>query len=443
MTKGLAIFSWDQKIGSILEVKYPKTLELSSGLINKIYMTHAYSEQFENEEFIEINYNENLVFSYCDKSRVPEYGYEVLIYLIDLKDKVNLEKIKKHFIEFGKTLFQKPEEQREKYFLDYVPAIYKKSTAKKILLLGRAGTGKTSIKKIIFEGKDPKDLLFNPLDPTRGVSPSIYSWLNLKLGLFDTSGQELSYLLNEDNTHEKKIAFENADVILYLFDYSLWVNKRELIFDDLNNISSIIKKKLKYTQLVVFLHKIDLIEKNTREETYKKIKSRLKEDFEIPVYFTSIYPNLIYNLYNAFYEILSYFSEDTQHIKQILDDLISDLNNIMCYITNNNNAIIIQTMDQEFNTNFINHTHKMIAQLNQSIENMLEKNNIDHLILSSSKSINIIMNYLNLSKFNLNNLVIMSETLSANKLIFLAGKIRGKLNKFYLYRNKQIFKKDE
>jgi len=443
MVKGLAIFSWDQKIGSVLEIKYPETLKISSDLINKIYMTHAYSEKFDVEEFIEINYNENKILSYCDKSRVAKFGYEVLILILDQTDKINLHKLKNKFITFGETLFQKSKEQRKKYFLKNVRSIYKEPSARKILLLGRAATGKTSIKKIIFEGKNPKDLLFNPIEPTRGITPSVHSWLDLKLGIFDTSGQELSYLLSENNVEEQTIAFENVDVIIYLFDYTMWVDRKELIFKDLEKINLIIKDKLESTQLTLFLHKIDLIEKSSRKETLKEIESIVKEKLKLSIYFTSIYPKLIYNLYNAFYEILSDFTKDTKYIKEMLDKLIDEFRNIMCYITNNNNAIIVQTMDREFNTILINHTHKIIGQINQSIENMLENENIDHLIISSAKSLNIIMNHLNLSNFSLNNLVIISETLSANKLIFLAGKIRGELNKFYLYQNKNNNKKEK
>ncbi len=437
MVKGFAIFSWDQKIGSVLEIKYPETLKISSNLINKIYMTHAYSEQFENEEFIQIDYNENLILSYCDKTRVAEFGYEIFILILDQTEKINLHKLKSQFIKFGEILFQKPKEQRKKYFLKNITSIYKKPSAKKILLLGRAATGKTSIKKIVFEGKNPKDLLFDPMEPTRGITPSVYSWLDLKLGLFDTSGQELPYLLDENNFKEQTMAFENVDVIIYLFEYTMWVDRKELIFKDLEKINLIIKDKLENTQLILFLHKIDLIEKNSRKESLKEIESIIKNQLHLPIYFTSIYPKLIYNLYNAFYEILSDFTEDRKYIKQILDELIRDFKKIMCYITNNNNAIIVQTMDKEFNTLLINHTHKMIAQINQSIENMLEKENISHLIISSTKALNIIMNHLNLSNYNLNNLIVMSETLSANKLIFLAGKIRGKLNRFYLYQKKK------
>jgi SpoVK/Ycf46/Vps4 family AAA+-type ATPase len=432
MVLGLAIFTWDQKIGSVLQVKHPKSLDLSSELINKIYMTHAYSDEFENDELIQVNYKGKIILSYCDKTRVKDVGYEVLIVLLEEAGKVNIHQLKRDITQFGQNLFQLPKKEREDYFLKKVDDFYQETSAKKILILGRAGTGKTTIKKIVFEGRDPKDLLNTPLEPTRGISPSVHSWLDLELGLFDTSGQELQDLLGEQNLKEQSKAFENADVVLYLFDYQLWVNKREEIFKDIQKINSILQDSVEKAQLIFFFHKIDLIEQNNRKEVVNRVRERIEQKFGNKIYFTSIYPKLIYRLYNAFYEILSSFSKETSDIKEILDNSIKDSQRIMCFITNENNAIMIQTMSPDFNTLLINHTHKMIAQLTQSFENMAKTDDIEHIIISGSNSLNIIMNNLSLSKYKLNNLVIISERLSANKLIYLAGKIRGKLNSYLI-----------
>ncbi|MBD3194052.1 MAG: hypothetical protein GF317_03290 [Candidatus Lokiarchaeota archaeon] len=435
MVQGLAIFSWDQKMGSVLDVKYPETLKLAPDLTNKIYMTHAYDQTFEKAELIEINYKEDTIISYCDKSRVPEFGYEVLVLILSEKEKHNLYQLKKKFTEFGKKIFELESKEREEFFLENIDQFYTKSSAKKLLLLGRAGTGKTTIKKIIFEGKNPKDLIYNPLEPTRGISPSVYSWFDLKLGLFDTSGQELEALLNA-NLDDQKLAFENADIVIYLLDFPLWVAKKNDIIQEIKKIEHIIKENDYSSQVVVFIHKIDLIEDSERESVLEQTRKEFKENLSNSVYFTSIYLKLIYNLYNAFHDLLSTFSEDTGNLRDIIDNEIADISKIMCYITNEKDSIIVQSMSDDFDTYLINHTHKMIAQLTESFENMAKNENIAHLIISGRESINTIMYYLELSKFNLKNLVCISETLSANKLIVLVGKLRGKLNSYYFYNKK-------
>ncbi len=436
MPQAIGVFTWDNKIGSVLDLKYPESAKISNSLTQKIYMSHAFNEEFNKEELLEVNFNNQTILSFCDKKRVPEFGYEVIILLFDEVEKENLYKLKVDLLEFGKALFEKPKEERKEYFSNNIDKFFQKSTAKKILLLGRAGTGKTSIKQIIFEGKDPKTLLYNPLEPTRGITPSVYSWLDLKLGLFDTSGQELKDLLCEENL-DQTLVFENSDVILYLFDYPLWNSKRELIFNDLEKINSIIQKEKNHIQIVLFLHKIDLIEESNMDKELEHIINSIRKKFDFSIYFTSIFPMLIYNLYNAFYNIVSSYSEDTLNIKKILDEMTNENSKTMCYITNKIDSIIVQSMSKDFNTLLINHIHKMIAQLTQSFENIAVNDNIDHLIISSSKSINTILYYLNLQKFNIKNLIIISETLSANKLILLVGKLRLKINRHYYLGKKQ------
>ncbi len=46
--------------------------------------------------------------------------------------------------------------------------------ANKISLIGRAGVGKTSMIKLVFEGYDPKDLMIKPLEPTKGINPKSF-----------------------------------------------------------------------------------------------------------------------------------------------------------------------------------------------------------------------------------------------------------------------------
>src|SRR4030042_4362596 len=241
MVYGIALFNWDQKIGGVLEAKYPESLELSTVLINKIYSTHAYSQDFKKEEIIETNYEDQVVISYCDKTRVADVGYEIIILLIHEKEKINSYQLKRKLINFSKNVIIKMKSERAEFFLNNVQTFFEKPAAKKLLLLGRAGTGKTSIKKIIFEGSNPNNLLYYPLEPTRGINPSIYSWLDLNLGLFDSAGQELDFLLKDEN--EQKIAFENTDMIIYLIDYQLWLQRSKEILNEIQLISNILESK--------------------------------------------------------------------------------------------------------------------------------------------------------------------------------------------------------
>jgi len=435
MVIGIALFSWDQKIGAVIDVKYPEKLALSDDLINKIYMTFAYSEDFDKDELIETSYKNKEILSYCDKTRVAEVGYEIITLILEEKEKVNIFKIKSQLLDFGKKTFKKEKSERTNYFLENISIFFEGSSAKKILLLGRAGTGKTSIKKIIFEGLNPKDLLYNPLEPTRGITPTVYSWLDLKLGLFDSSGQELDYLLNNETDSEHALAFENTDYIIYLLDYTGWISQSDEIINEIKKIQEILGKNSQSAKLLLFFHKIDLLGKDVNREDLDKIEVKLNKQFNLPIYFTSIHPDLIYNLYNAFYEILSSSSAENTKLREILENEVKFHPKSMIFITNKFNSIVVQAMSTDFNTVIINHSHKLIAQLNQTFEDMTTSGNIDHLILSSYDNLNIIMNNTNLSKFSLKYLICISESITVNKLIWLVGQIRTKLKDRY-YLNK-------
>ena len=441
MIIGLAFFSWDTKMGATLEMKYPLDLKLTDELINKIYMTHSYEEDFTKDEIIEITYEDQTILSFCDKSKVTDVGYEIFVIILDEKEKINLYTLKAKFIDFSKKALQKTRDDRKKYFMERIGTFFEESSTKKFLLIGRASTGKTSIKKIVFEGYNPKDLLYNPLEPTRGISPSVYSWLDLKLGLFDSSGQELSYLLENENDSDHILAFENTDIIIYLFDYPTWVSNSQQIVDDIQKVRDIMTNKSYSAKVILFIHKIDLIGKESRRKILKEITNEIKRKFDISIYYTSIYPKLIYSLYNAFYELLSGFSKENIYLKKILDDIIGDFSKTMFFITNLNDNIIVQSMSKDFNTVIINHSHRLITQLNKTFENMAMNDKIEHLILSSS-NFNIIMNSLNYQKFRLKNLICLSETLSANKLIWIIGQIRLKLKNVY-YLKKKLLDKNE
>ncbi|KKN63562.1 hypothetical protein LCGC14_0500860, partial [marine sediment metagenome] len=84
---------------------------------------------------------------------------------------------------------------------------------------------------------------------------------------------------------------------------------------------------------------------------------------------------------------------------------------------------------KDFFTILINHVHNLIAQINQSFENLAESK-IDHLMISSSNGLNIIMINLNLPRYNLKDLICTSENLSSDKLIWLVGELKNDLSKY-------------
>ena len=300
---------------------------------------------------------------------------------------------------------------------------------KKILLLGRAGVGKSTLKEMIFEGKNPDDLLINSLVPTRGIETSIYSWLDLELSVFDTSGQELRSLLK--NESEQLLVFEGVDIVIYIFDYEIWHNSSQEISDEIKEVSKIMRKINKQAQLMLILHKIDLIPKIIRNNVkilIHQIQSIVNLPIKHSIYFTSIDQDYIYSVHNAFSEILSRFSAINFSLKKTLDIIITDFSESICFITDYNNSVIVQSKSDDFNINLIYEAYRIFYYLSRDNKDSTYKDGKPHLLNVDDKILRMLMIPLEAPNLNLKLLVVATESFEEGLLNNLVKKILSNLN---------------
>lgn len=296
--------------------------------------------------------------------------------------------------------------------------------ARKLLLLGRAGVGKSTLKKIIFEGEDPSELLHHSLEPTRGIETSNYSWLDLELSIFDTSGQELDNLLKEES--EQIIAFGNTAAVIYIFDYNNWQSNSQDIADEIKEVHEIIRRINKEAKLMVIFHKIDLIPEAIRNNV-KILTYQIQNIVNLPIksllYFTSIAEDYIYSIHNAFSEILSRFSEKTLSLKKTLDASVRDFSKSICYITDYNNGIIVQSKSNDFNINLIYESYRILYHLTQKKKKIILNDGDTHLINIDDKILRMLMAPLDAPNLNLKSLVVVTESFEEGVLYKLMKKI--------------------
>ena len=296
--------------------------------------------------------------------------------------------------------------------------------ARKLLLLGRAGVGKSTLKKIIFEGEDPSELLHHSLEPTRGIEASNYSWLDLELSIFDTSGQELDNLLKEES--EQIIAFGNTAAVIYIFDYNNWQSNSQDIADEIKEVHEIIRRINKEAKLMIIFHKIDLIPEAIRNNV-KILTYQIQNIVNLPIksllYFTSIAEDYIYSVHNAFSEILSRFSEKTLSLKKTLDTSVRDFSKSICYITDYNNGIIVQSKSNDFNINLIYESYRILYHLTQKKKKIVLNDGDTHLINIDDKILRMLMVPLDALNLNLKSLVVATESFEEGILFKLVKKI--------------------
>jgi len=303
---------------------------------------------------------------------------------------------------------------------------------KKVLLVGRPAMGKTTIEKVIFRNEDPNDLLLFPLESTIDIQYSTHRLLDLKISLVDTAGQSLPIYLN--NEEKQMELFGDTSALIYVFDYNIWLLKPQEIIDDIKAIYHINENNKYGAKIFLFFNKIDLIyQVNAKKLNLlrNQILNQLDLPFELQIYFTSLHPELIHTTYNAFFDIISNFSAETSNLKDIVNEVITGLTKVICFVTNQDDHIVSQVMTGDFEINFIHLFHKKVHLLSQSPEE-----SITRIIELNSKFYYIIMD--DISKFSskYQKVIIISETQYLKKdykekLNEIFDKLKQNLKKYF------------
>lgn len=178
--------------------------------------------------------------------------------------------------------------------------------SEKIIFVGPSGAGKTTLRKVFFEGESSTKLLEYALEPTYGEESLIMRLpgLNQDVGIFDLAGQENERWLDTD---EKRI-FIGTKLILVVIDI---VSSYDEIFKFVRKIIDLRNTITPSTYIFVLLHKIDLVS----EKKVREIKSLVKTEF----------PNE--NLINFLFTSLKreYFTQTFSNLIDIMKICLQDI----------------------------------------------------------------------------------------------------------------------
>ncbi|MHA1149700.1 MAG: hypothetical protein ACTSR8_15805 [Promethearchaeota archaeon] len=168
--------------------------------------------------------------------------------------------------------------------------------SQKLVFVGPPGVGKTTLRKVFFEGECSRKLLAYAIEPTYGKETVILN-LSQKVGIFDLAGQENERWL--DST--EKMVFEDTKVIILVND----------VTKPIEEIVSFTKKVVEVRDEVnpdaliyLLIHKIDLLD--DEDVIHKKIKviNQLASIRKIKINFTSIKEDHFTKSLYLFLEIL-------------------------------------------------------------------------------------------------------------------------------------------
>ncbi|KAL1901626.1 GTP-binding protein gtr1 [Ceratocystis pirilliformis] len=149
---------------------------------------------------------------------------------------------------------------------------FKKPKKKKVLLMGKSGSGKSSMRSIIFSNYVARDT--RRLGATIDIDLSHVKFLgNLTLNLWDCGGQEafMEHYLSQQKVH----VFSNVGVLIYVFDIESRDTDR-----DLATYVEIIAVLMQYSpsaRIYILVHKMDLVLPNSRELLYDERVAQVRQ----------------------------------------------------------------------------------------------------------------------------------------------------------------------
>jgi len=181
------------------------------------------------------------------------------------------------------------------------------------LLMGKSGSGKTSMRSIIFANYIARDT--KALAATINVEHSNIRFLgNLSLNLWDCGGQ-VSFMENYFDSQKDHI-FRNVEVLIYVID----VDNRDFEKDQSYFRSCIeaIRQNSENAKIFVLLHKMDLLTEEQRERCYNQKYNALAAialPLKINCFATSIWDETLYRAWSSIvYSLIPNIEQLSQHL---------------------------------------------------------------------------------------------------------------------------------
>lgn len=193
---------------------------------------------------------------------------------------------------------------------------------KKVLLMGREESGKTSMRSIIFANFPARDT--TRLGPTHNVEHAHVRFLgNLMLNLWDCGGQK-KFMENYFESQRDHI-FSNVEVLIYVFDVS------RMDQNDLNNYSRCLEalvQNSKNAKIFCLIHKMDLVDEENRELTFQSCEQEVRhrsKPLEATCFRTSIWDETLYKAWSSLVcSLIPNITELETHLGSFCDICESD-----------------------------------------------------------------------------------------------------------------------
>ncbi|KAI8815857.1 ras-related GTP-binding protein A-like protein [Fimicolochytrium jonesii] len=168
---------------------------------------------------------------------------------------------------------------------------------KKVLLMGKSGSGKTSMRSIIFANYIARDT--RRLGATIDVEHSNVRFLgNLVLNLWDCGGQEV--FMENYIAAQRDHIFRNVEVLIYVFDVESREYEKDMHY--YQSCLDAILRNSKDAKVFCLVHKMDLVQEDQRAAVFAERETDLKRrslPLHITAFATSIWDETLYKAWSS------------------------------------------------------------------------------------------------------------------------------------------------
>lgn len=259
--------------------------------------------------------------------------------------------------------------------------------------MGRSGSGKSSMRSIIFSNYSAFDT--RRLGATIDVEHSHLRFLNnMTLNLWDCGGQDV--FMENYFTKQKDHIFQMVQVLIHVFD----VESSEVIKDIeiFTNVLSHLKKFSPNAKIFILLHKMDLVQLDKRKQLFNLMMEKLQltsKEFGFPELIgfpTSIWDESLYKAWSkivcslipnisTYQEILKNFKNLIMANEIILFERTTFLVISSTNDSNNNNANNNKLITSDFDPKRFEKISNIMKNYKQSCNKL--KTNFKNLILNN------------------------------------------------------------
>ncbi len=189
------------------------------------------------------------------------------------------------------------------------------SSSQKVLFMGLGASGKSSIRSVIFEGKDASEVA--DYAATINYTRSSKSLIGTAFQIFDCGGQES--FINTFIGDQAEFIFSDVRMLIWVVDVSNFdqVSTSKFYFDHA------ITKLYEYSpdaEIYCLCHKVDLVLPNMRGELLETMKQFFAPPLPMPIHYagTTIFDHSIYKTFGEIIRTLMEGSTQAQSVTEML-----------------------------------------------------------------------------------------------------------------------------